>query len=184
MNIEFNKIAGAVLGAGVFAMALGLLAETIFEQHKPEKPGFVIATAAEPAGGAGAAAEDKAAPAAAPIADRLKVATAEEGKKVFAKCASCHNAEKGGKNGTGPNLFGIVDHLSGAKEGFAYSAPMQERNKAGAKWTFDDLDHFLAKPAAFLPKTKMGFDGLKKPEDRAAVIQYLRGQADSPVALP
>jgi cytochrome c len=182
MSIEFNKIAAAVLGAGVFAMGLGLLSNAIFEQHKPEKQGFAIATAEEKPAGAGAV-EEKA-PAAAPIAERLKTATADDGKKIFAKCASCHNAEKGGKNATGPNLYGIVEHLSGAKEGFAYSAGMADRNKAGAKWTFEDLDQFLTKPAAFVAKTKMGFDGLKKPEDRAAVIMYLRGQADAPVALP
>jgi cytochrome c len=183
MNIEFNKIASAVLGAGVFAMGVGLLSEAIFKVEKPEKPGFIIATAEKPAEGGAAAPEEKAAPV-APIADRLKVATAEDGKKIFAKCSACHNAEKDGKNGTGPALYGVVDRLSGSKDGFAYSNAMLERNKAGAKWTFDDLDHFLTKPAAFVPKTKMGFDGLKKPEERAAVIQYLRGQADSPVALP
>jgi cytochrome c len=181
MDFEFNKIAGAVLGAGVFAMGLGLLSEAIFHQDKPEKPGYAIALATEPAAGGGAASE--AAVTVAPIAERLKTANADAGKKVFAKCTSCHNAEKGGKNATGPNLWGIVDRAVASHEGFSYSNAMADHAKTNPKWTFEDLDHFLTKPSAFVPKTKMGFDGLKKPEDRANVIEYLRNQAESPVAL-
>ena len=32
--------------------------------------------------------------------------------------------------------------------------------------------------------TKMSFAGLKKPEERAALIRWLRDQADAPIALP
>ena len=31
-----------------------------------------------------------------------------QGKAVFARCAICHNVEKDGGNGVGPNLFGIA----------------------------------------------------------------------------
>lgn len=182
MDIEFNKIAGAILGAGVFAMGVGLLSEAIFHQDKPEKPGYVIAVATEP--GADAQGGDAAAAAAVPpIAERLKAASADAGKKVFAKCTSCHNAEKGGKNATGPNLWAVVDRPVAGHEGFAYSPAMVEHAKTNPKWSLDDLDHFLANPPGFVPKTKMGFAGLKKADERANVIEYLRQQADSPVAV-
>ena len=181
MDIEFNKIAGAILGAGVFSMGLGLLSEAIFHQDKPEKPGYAIALATAPDAEAGAGAE--AAAAVPPIAERLKQASADAGKKVFAKCASCHNADKGGKNATGPNLWGVVERPVAGHEGFNYSPAMVEHAKTNPKWTLDDLEHYLANPAGFVPKNKMGFAGLKKPEERANVIEYLRQQADSPVAV-
>ena len=37
----------------------------------------------------------------------------------------------------------------------------------------------LAKPKAYISGTKMNFAGLKKPQDRANMIAYLRQQADS-----
>jgi cytochrome c len=55
---------------------------------------------------------------------------------------------------------------------------------AGDSWTFDSLDAFLAKPKDFAPGTKMSFAGLKKPEDRANLILYMRDQSDSPAPLP
>ena len=114
---------------------------------------------------------------------RLPPASADAGKKVFAKCASCHNADKGGKNATGPNLWGVVERPVASHEGFNYSPAMVEHAKTNPKWTLDDLDHYLTNPAGFVPKNKMGFAGLKKPEERANVIEYLRQQADSPVAV-
>jgi cytochrome c len=182
MDIEFNKIAGAVLGAGVFAMGVGLLSEAIFHQDKPEKPGYVIAVATEPSADAAAGAPADAAQV-APIAERLKSASPDAGKKVFAKCTSCHNADKGGKNATGPNLWAVVERPVAGHEGFAYSPAMVEHAKTNPKWTLDDLDHFLANPGKFVPKTKMGFAGLPKAEERANVIEFLRNQADSPVAV-
>lgn len=178
-SFEFNKIAGALLGSALFAMGLGLLSDIVFEAEKPAQPGFVVATAA---GGGEAAAP--AAATVAPIAERLKVATADEGKKVFAKCASCHNAEKGGKNGTGPNLWGVIGGAIAHADGFAYSGGMKDAAGGGKKWDFSHLDEFLANPAGVVKGTKMSFKGLPKPEERAAVIEYLRSQADSPVAKP
>ncbi len=46
----------------------------------------------------------------------------------------------------------------------------------GGTWTVEALDAFLTKPKAAVPGTKMGFAGLKKPEDRAAVIAYLKAK--------
>jgi cytochrome c len=44
----------------------------------------------------------------------------------------------------------------------------------GKVWTPAVLDTYLAAPAATVKGTKMAFAGLKKPEDRAAVIAYLQ----------
>ena len=54
----------------------------------------------------------------------------------------------------------------------------------GGQWTYDDLNHFLWKPKSFIAGTKMNFIGLKKPEDRAALIAWLRQQGSASYGLP
>ena len=51
-------------------------------------------------------------------------------------------------------------------------------------WTFEEINKFISHPQQTVPGTKMTFVGLKKPDDRANVIAYLRTQSDSPVPLP
>jgi cytochrome c len=181
-SFELNKIAGAVLGTLLFAMGLRIAADIIWSDAAPAKPGYVIEVAeAKPAGGEAAA---PAAMAAAPIAERMKTASVDAGKKVFGKCTSCHNAEKGGKNGQGPNLYNVVGGPKAHMEGFGYSGGLQEMAKSGGKWGYEELDKFLTKPAAYVQGTKMNFPGIDKPDERAAVIAYLRSQSDNPPPMP
>lgn len=180
MSLEFNKVAAAVLGTLVFAMGTGLLAEAIYHVEAPETPGYDVAvaeTTAAPAEGAETAAVE-------PIAVRLASASAENGLKVSKACAACHNFDKGGANKTGPDLWGTVNRAPGTHEGFAYSTAMVEFGKANPQWTFEHLDGFLANPKEHVPGTKMGYAGLKKPNDRADLIAYLNTLSDSPVPLP
>lgn len=111
----------------------------------------------------------------------LASASVDDGAKVFKKCAGCHSDDKGGATKVGPNLWNVVGADMGHHEGFAYSDALMA---VGGKWTYEDLDHFLASPKAFAKGTKMTFAGLKKASDRAAVILYLRGQNDNPPPLP
>ncbi|MEC7576632.1 MAG: cytochrome c family protein, partial [Pseudomonadota bacterium] len=46
------------------------------------------------------------------------------------------------------------------------------------------LNKFLWKPKKYASGTKMNYIGLKKPEDRASIIAYMRTLSASPVALP
>lgn len=107
----------------------------------------------------------------APAADPALI---EAGEKVYKKCKSCHQVGDGAKNRVGPQLNGIVGGAAGAVEGFKYSNPMAEKAAGGLTWTEENLHAFLEKPKDFVPKTKMSFGGLKKENDRAAVIAYLR----------
>lgn len=131
--------------------------------------------AAEPAVEPAAEPEKKAEEAAAPA---VAVAAAdpaliEAGQKVFKKCAACHKVGEGAKNSTGPVLNGIVGRPMGAVDGFKYSSDMAEAGAGGMIWDDANLHAFLEKPKSLIAKTKMSFAGLKKPEDRDAVIAYL-----------
>jgi cytochrome c len=50
--------------------------------------------------------------------------------------------------------------------------------KSNIVWTEENLDKYLADPKGFIPHNRMIFNGLKKPEDRANVIAYLKQQSD------
>ena len=196
-SFEMTKIAGAVLSALLLIFGTKTFIEST-SHHKPAKPGFELQAAAEPAAEApaeGAAAEApadgkaaEATHAAAPAGDigpdavaLLSKANAENGKAIFAKCKSCHSAEKGKPNGVGPNLYGVVNRPKAKAEGFKYSEAMIAKT---GEWTFENLSHFIANPKAYVAGTKMVFKGLPAAAERADLIAYLATLADTPVALP
>ncbi|HPD82567.1 MAG TPA: cytochrome c family protein [Alphaproteobacteria bacterium] len=175
-GMEFNKILAAVLVAGIIAMLAGFISKTLTHPHKLAENAYKI-EGVETAGGSG-----KAEKMAEPILAMLAAADVERGQKVAKACAACHNFEKGGANGVGPNLYGVVGAKKQNHPGFTYSGTLN--GQGGDVWTYAELNKFLWKPKAYASGTKMNFVGLKKPEDRAAVIAWLRTLADSPKALP
>ena len=181
-SFEFNKIIGALLGTIFFVFSLSLISEAIFAAPVPERPGFAIEATDDAHGGGGGGGE---APAEQSVLPLLAAATPEAGAAVFKKCAACHTDDSGGANKVGPNLWGVVNRPIASHAGFAYSAPMKEFAQGGSVvWDYDHLDKFLASPKGLVKGTAMGFAGLKKVEERAALIAYLRAHADSPAPLP
>ena len=93
-----------------------------------------------------------------------------KGKAVFARCAICHNVEKDGGNGVGPNLFGIAGRKSASVDGFNYSGKMKEAN---VTWNDDNLTKWVAGPAKMIPGNKMAFGGIAQKSQIADVVAYL-----------
>lgn len=179
MSMEWNKIFGAVLLAGLIAMLTGFASEVLVHPKKTEKNAYVVAI---PEGQSAPAAAKGAAPAGpAPIGPLLASADAAAGQATAKACAACHGFDKGGAAKVGPNLFGVVGGPKGHMAGFAYSDALV---KTGGQWSYDELNKFLYDPKAYAPGTKMTFAGLKKDNERANVIAYLRSLADSPQPLP
>jgi cytochrome c len=98
------------------------------------------------------------------------VPIAINGLAIFNRCAACHAVKAGAPNGVGPNLYGIVGAKIAAVPGYTYSTALKA--KAGV-WDREALDGYIAAPRDYVPGTKMAFGGLSKPEERAAVIDYL-----------
>mgnify|MGYP001502346609 CR=1 FL=1 len=57
-------------------------------------------------------------------------------------------------------------------------------NTIDGKWNYEELNNFLYKPKQYIQGTKMNFVGIKKQQDRADLILWLRQQSDSPASLP
>ena len=94
---------------------------------------------------------------------------------------ACHNADKGGANQLGPNLWDVIGEPIGQGKGFAFSDALA---KKGGTWNWDNLAQWLTSPKAFAPGTKMTFAGLSNPQDRADVIAFLNAHSDAPKPLP
>lgn len=180
-SFEFNKIIGALLATVFVVFSISLISDGIFAAPAPEKPGYAIEAAEETHGGGGGGE----APAEQSVMPLLASASPEAGAAIFKKCVACHTDDSGGANKVGPNLWGVINRPIASHAGFAYSAPMKEFSQGGSVvWDYEHLDKFLASPKGLVKGTAMGFAGLKKVEERAAVIAYLRTTADSPAPLP
>jgi cytochrome c len=171
MQDHKNTIAGWVLFAGIIVLGASIVTGEVFHSERPEKMGYPIEGVVLPGEGAEAA---------KPI--DFSIADATKGEQVFKKCAACHNADKGGANALGPNLWNVMGEPIGkGAGGFAFSEALAGK---GGNWDFDSLGQWLANPKKFAPGTKMTFAGLSNPQDRADVIAFLNAHGDAPKPLP
>lgn len=97
------------------------------------------------------------------------------GERLFKRhCGICHIAEKDStRRLQGPNLFGLIGRKAGTIEGFRYS----DANKnSGIVWSNETLEPYLENPRDVIKGTTMAFVGVKKPDERKAIIEYLDAQ--------
>ena len=175
----FNKIAGATLAALLIFFGLPQLAAALRgghhggEHHEGHPfPQYPIAYASEGAGG-------EAAPTVS-FEALLASADPKAGERRAALCKSCHTLEKGGANGTGPNLYGVLGHAVASREGFNYTGALKA---AGGAWDFERLSAYLENSQAYIPGTAM-VQRFPKAEQRAELLAYLNTLSDAPLALP
>ncbi len=175
-GMEFNKIFAAILIAGIIAMFGGFLAEKLVHPKDLKENAFKI-EGVEVAGG-GAKKEKLA----EPILAMIATADIARGQKLSKACAACHSFDKGGANGVGPNIWNIVNRKKQDVSGFSYSGVLN--SQGGDVWTYAELNKFLWKPKKYAKGTKMNYIGIKKPEDRAAMVAWLATLAASPKPAP
>lgn len=92
---------------------------------------------------------------------------AQRGAEVYERCQACHSLER---NRSGPRHCGLAGREAGTVEGYPYS---EELRGSGLVWDTESLDRFLEDPFAAVPGTRMGYAGVKDPQDRADLIAFL-----------
>src|SRR5215831_15203683 len=95
---------------------------------------------------------------------------ANKGKTDFGACQVCHTVTKGGPNGLGPNLFGVVGRKAASLQGFYYSATLKSSN---ITWTNDKLKPWIMGPYKLVPGNRMAFAGISDPHKADDVVAYL-----------
>jgi cytochrome c len=94
---------------------------------------------------------------------------------VFVRqCSLCHTIDQGGRNGFGPNLFGIADRKAGTAPGYKYSPAFL--SMANWTWSPDGIASFVVAPGKTIPGNRMGvFQGVAD-KDLDDLIAYLAAQ--------
>lgn len=173
-SLFYNKIAAAIIVGILLILVINTGIESVMHVHEGEKVAFPVQIAE-------AEVVEEVVEEVPSIAMLMVSASADKGARQFAKCKSCHSIDEGGRNGTGPNLYNIVNAPVAGRDGYGYSSALASH---GGTWTYDMLDAWLANPKNAIPGNKMSFAGLRKPEQRADLIAYLRAQAGTPAPLP
>ncbi len=174
-----NKIIVSIVFAVILIMGINKIADSIFYVEKPEKSAYQVSgvTTIANTTTSETSSENSGSENIMALFASTDLAT---GKKLFsAKCSSCHNVAKGSKHKIGPSLNNIWRKVGSAPD-YKYSKALLAYGKT---WDIAELDGFLLNPKKWIPKNKMGFLGLKKPEDRASIILFLNKNTDNPLPL-
>jgi len=174
-----NKIIVSIVLAVILIVGINKITDVIFYVEKPEKSAYQVASVTTVDSSASAE-TNLASSESGDIMALFASTSAAEGEKVFKKCAACHSINEGGSNKIGPALWGVLGRSVGSVPDYKYSKAMASYGK---NWSFEEMNGFLIKPKDWIKGTKMSFAGLKKAEDRAAVILYMNENTNSPLQL-
>ena len=201
MSLELNKIAAAVLTAGVVALGTGFVGNLLIQPNAPQEPVYKVALKEDTGGGGGGGSTgggsgdggsgssgsgssgsgDGGEEQAPSLATLLADASASSGEQASRVCAACHSFNEGGPHKVGPNLYNVVGKDIASAEGFNYSQALKDKEGG---WTYEKLAGYLENPNGWAPGNNMSYQGIKDPNKLANVIAYLRQQSDNPPSLP
>jgi cytochrome c len=178
-NRTFQTVVSAFWLAFLAVLGVNIVSELIMpEHHVVENFGYPVevpeVAAAPAAAGAGETRTS-----ALPL---IAAASDEAGAAGFRKCASCHTVQEGAKPMTGPNLHGAVGRPVASEP--TYGKYSENMKAVGGNWTYEKLDDYLENPKRMVPKGTMNFAGLKKADERAAVIKFLASNSPNAPPLP
>ncbi len=94
----------------------------------------------------------------------------DAGKRVFARCQSCHQVGPSARNLVGPELNGLIGRTSGTVAGYAYSPALKD---AAIVWDHDAIAAFVKNPQGLAKGTRMVSPGPLKPADFDNLVAYL-----------
>jgi cytochrome c len=93
------------------------------------------------------------------------------GEKIFKRCLVCHMVGPDAQTRVGPVLNGLIGRKAGTYEGFKYT---EANRNSGIVWDEATLAKYLKNPRATIPGTSMTFPGIRKDEEIADLIAYLK----------
>lgn len=175
-----NKIAGAVLAALLLVFGLPQLTAAIYGgggHHGGAAEELHLAYCCVELETAPASAADEAPK---DLGTLLASASASAGERRAALCKSCHTFDEGGAQGTGPNLWNVVERPVASVAGFNYSPALKE---FGGVWSYERLDEYINNSQDYIPGTAM-VQRFARDDQRADILAYLRSLSDDPVDFP
>jgi len=126
-ELGFNKIAAAVLTAGIIAMVSGVLAGFVVHPKPLEKNVYVVAGVEAPKEAAAARAKGP-----EPIAPLIASADPKAGPTSRRNARSATPSTRVGANKIGPNLYGIVGEPIAEGKGYQFSDALKGKH---GTWT-------------------------------------------------
>ena len=174
-----NKIIVSIVLTIILILGINRITDAIYHVDKPEKSAYQVTSVITVAGTETAETNNENSES-GNIMILFASTNADEGEKVFKKCAACHSITKGGGNKIGPALWGVLGRQAGSISDYKYSKGMTEHGKP---WSFEEVNGFLTKPKEWIKGTKMSFLGLKNAKERAAVILYMNENTDNSLPL-
>lgn len=94
----------------------------------------------------------------------------DDGAALFKKkCSTCHTMEAG-KHKTGPSLAGVIGRHAGGTDFTKYKA----LKGADFTWNEANLAEWIEDPKKFIGKATAMTVKVKKEDERAAIIEYLK----------
>ena len=169
-----NKIIVSIVFAIILVLGINKITDVIFYVEKPEKSVYQVENVTTATSTTSVEIDSGS----ENILALFASASAADGAKIFKKCAACHSIAEGGANKIGPALWGVIGRKVGSVPDYKYSKAMAAHGK---NWSFEEMNGFLIKPKDWIKGTKMSFAGLKKANDRAAVILFMNENSNNPL---
>ena len=173
-----NKIIVSIVLTLILVMGINKISDVIYSVEKPEKSAYQVASVSNTNDSTSVASTENTST--GDVMTLFASVSLSDGEKIFKKCAACHSIAKGGANKIGPALYNVIGRQAGSLPDYKYSKGMIAYAK---KWTPQEMDGFLENPKDWVKGTKMAYAGLKKPEERAALILFLNKNGDNPLSL-
>ena len=173
-----NKIIVSILFAIFLVLGINKITDVIFYVEKPENSAYQVANV--DTSNTTVSTTDSKSISDGNIMALFASTSADDGAKVFKKCAACHSVNKGGANKIGPALWGVLGRKVGSVSDYKYSKAMASYGKS---WSFEEMNGFLINPKGWIKGTKMSYAGLKNAKDRASLILYMNENTDNPLPL-
>ena len=115
-----NKIIVSIVFAVILIIGINKIADSIYYVEKAEKSAYQVANVTTAASTTTSETSSESS-GSENIMALFASTSVDDGKKVFKKCAACHNIAKGGANKIGPALWGVIGRKAGSISGYKYS---------------------------------------------------------------